>query len=144
MSESITNEALKQLAEAATSSPWQVIDATEHHGVYVEAELATVCDLYYMNDTRRPIRQTNDRANAAFIAAAREAVPRLLSEIEAKDAELREGRIRTRMAVDALHIAIKTADPDVREAFAKTAFDLLTLPIDDLEPETAAALTEES
>jgi hypothetical protein len=80
MSDSITNEALKQLAEAATSGRWAVSEARTVENTFMVTGgegfgFGLIADVVTAED-------------AAFIAAAREAVPRLLSEIEEKDAEI--------------------------------------------------------
>lgn len=66
-----------------TPAPWEVVEATEHHGFYVTAEWGgTICDLYTMSNpsvpsTRNggesypiPHMQGSDEANARLIAAS--------------------------------------------------------------------------
>ena len=74
-------DALKALADAATPGPWEHSRAYNSSYVqfYSETEkrlllVANVAETSWLN--------SDDQANAAFIAAAREAVPALLAEVE--------------------------------------------------------------
>jgi hypothetical protein len=71
----MTNEDLKKLAEAATGAPWTLLPASFSPRIYIMRK-------GYGSDDAA-IAEVRDRSDAAFIAAAREAVPRLLEEIEA-------------------------------------------------------------
>lgn len=53
------------------STTWKVIDATEHHGTYVENEFGqTICDLYVLDRiSDKPIEQENSKENAKRIVA---------------------------------------------------------------------------
>jgi hypothetical protein len=83
----MTNEDLKSLTEATSPGPWEV------YGDWSESVCAPMAQDVGNVVCMTPVEgmdasRAKWRANAAFIAAAREAVPRLLSEIEAKDAEI--------------------------------------------------------
>lgn len=67
-------------------------------------------------------------------------------EARAQAAEARVGELEARaeLAVGAVTIASRVKDLGEAQAFALTALDVLTLPADQLEPETAAALLEAS
>jgi hypothetical protein len=80
----ITREELdrwKQLAEAATAGPWeaQLIDDTAHE-IWIEGS-GFYCRRYPPH-TYKPERLRELLSNAEFIAAARDAVPRLVAEVE--------------------------------------------------------------
>jgi hypothetical protein len=64
----------KQLASAATPGPWQVDSTAQGPAVIVDAD-EYVCTTWEDSEF-------DQEADAAFIAAAREAVPALIAEVE--------------------------------------------------------------
>lgn len=87
---------LRALCDAATSGPWGYVPATERHGPYVTSDFGSdIADCYTMTrpdlcsvrngGESKPVHFMGEMAdaNAKFIAAAREAVPALLSQVEA-------------------------------------------------------------
>jgi hypothetical protein len=59
-----------------TPGPWELFEATEHHGAYVAGPDGDICDFYTMSDpcgeTRKPFSFHNADANARLMAAAPE------------------------------------------------------------------------
>lgn len=80
----MTNNLATKVDESATSispQPWELIEATEHHGAYiVNAYGGTICDLYAMSNpmvasvrnggTSFPVHFDGMAANAALIVEA--------------------------------------------------------------------------
>ncbi|RSL28949.1 hypothetical protein D7Z54_33780 [Salibacterium salarium] len=70
-------EAIRKRAEAATEAPWDDFDDNWDGSVYEYDALTESCV-----DIIAECKTTNKLADAAFISAAREDVPRLLAEVE--------------------------------------------------------------
>lgn len=75
--------ALKALADAATPGPWE---AGEYNRVTADGRHILKCRDQY--DGVRLAIHDNANADAAFIAAARDAVPELVAEVDRLRAEL--------------------------------------------------------
>jgi hypothetical protein len=76
-----------------TNGKWEVVEASEHHGFYVEDSNGyTVADLYFMSKLSgaRVDHGDNAKANAHLIASAPEMYEmlRALSEMSSEDAKL--------------------------------------------------------
>lgn len=123
----MTKEELRALAEKATAGPWEVLDVTEHHGVYVEDQLGrTICDLYYLNSqTGAVVRQDRDLENAAYIAAASpDRVLALLDEVERLRAGVAQAEDWFR-AYERQHRAKCSAEGDAKAQANKDRADYL-------------------
>ena len=79
-------DALKALADAATPGPWEV---EQHSGILCNGTPSTCavlssseCDMASFGDSEQAL------ADAAFVAAARAAVPALIAEVERLREEL--------------------------------------------------------
>ena len=83
-------KALKALCKKATLAPWEdkrepslTEDGEELRRYYhIESKKGTICELFYNEDWEAMGCYNNDAVDAAFIAAARQAVPDLLAEVE--------------------------------------------------------------
>jgi hypothetical protein len=80
--------ALRALSDAATLGPWWTSDYSSLGLSNVSAKGAVVANCYSV--------RLDHEANAAFIAAARDAMPSLLALVEARDAEI--ARLKARIA----------------------------------------------
>ena len=88
-------KALKALCKKATPAPWEdkrepslTEDGEELRRYYhIESKKGTICELFYNEDWEAMGCYDNDAVDAAFIAAARQAVPDLLAEVERLRAE---------------------------------------------------------
>lgn len=102
---------IRARAEAATAGPWCTDDWEIYQGERYEAGAE------WIGETCRAVGQSQeDRANAAFVAAARSDVPALLAEVERLRAELADAaNLRDHWHGDARasHAHIKTLQADL-------------------------------
>ena len=92
-------KALKALCKKATLAPWEdkrepslTEDGEELRRYYhIESKKGTICELFYNEDWEAMGCYNNDAVDAAFIAAARQAVPDLLAEVERLRVENQHG-----------------------------------------------------
>jgi hypothetical protein len=74
-------DALKALADAATPGPWRAVDSPDNPGREVDICSGATVFSEWVATLGHPMHE-EVRADAAFVAAACEAVPALLAEVE--------------------------------------------------------------
>lgn len=96
---------LRRLCEAATPGPWNVKRLVDNHGV----PYSTLCEVWAFVDPNVCSLWANRGTNlsdANFIAAAREAIPRLLDVIDEAHAEI--DRLQALIDSDYTSVPLKT------------------------------------
>ena len=73
-------DSLKVMVDAATEGPWELVDKNDMGNCYIYFE-GSITDRITIV-TADPVRPWLTEENATFIAASREAVPRLIAELE--------------------------------------------------------------
>lgn len=85
----IDRDHLRELAENATPGPWESLRDTAWGDEYPSLSIQRVGESWD-SDPAHPCCEPLEEADAAFIAAAREALPQLLDQLDAAEQRIRD------------------------------------------------------
>jgi hypothetical protein len=130
-------EAIRKRAEAATPGPWRATQRGFGYPMFEGGPVERMSDVHALNGELMPMGRTADesKANADFVAAAREDVPWLLSELERLEKEraaaMEVGRQRVVAGLRALAASAASQASTAYMAFAAEAAETMPLNWED-------------